>query len=87
MCTILYGNARRKANGYAFENGMTNPFLRESSWVNSVVMNYKIKHNKNQPATRPARYSLAFLTTYSVIVCGGRKTEKHGMDMRGYVKG
>ena len=28
--------------------------------VNLVVMNYKIRHNKNQPAMRPARYSLAW---------------------------
>ena len=28
--------------------------------VNPVVMNYKIRHNKNQPATEPARYSLAW---------------------------
>ena len=31
MCTILYGNARRKANRYAFKNGMANVFLRECS--------------------------------------------------------
>ena len=28
---ILYGNNRRKANGYKFKNGMTNVFLREYS--------------------------------------------------------
>ena len=28
--------------------------------VNPVVMNYKIRHNKNRPATRPARYNLAW---------------------------
>ena len=39
--------------------------------VNPVVMNYKIRHNKN----RPARYSLALL------FCGDRKMEKCSLDM------
>ena len=47
---------RRKANRYASENGMTNVFLKKYFSVNPVVMNYKLRHNKNQPA----RYSLAW---------------------------
>ena len=67
---------------------VTNVFLcRESSQsasVSPVVMNYKMRHNKN----RPARNSLVWLDHFSVIsICGGRKTEKHGLDMRGYVQG
>ena len=31
VCTILYGNARRKVNRYASENRMTNAFLKEYS--------------------------------------------------------
>ena len=56
MCTIQYGTTERKANKYISENGMTNVFLKEYSKGNP---DYKIRHNKNQPATRPARYSLA----------------------------
>ena len=28
--------------------------------VNLVVMNHKIRHNKNRPVTRPARYNLVW---------------------------
>ena len=46
--------------------------------VSPVVM----RHNKNQPA----RYSLVWPDHFSIInICGGRKTEKHGLDIRGYV--
>ena len=61
--TILYGNTRRKANRYAFENGMTNVFLtwKDIPGVNTVLMNYKIRHNKKyRPTMRPARYSVAW---------------------------
>ena len=52
--------------------------------VSTVVMNYKMRHNKN----RPAKDSLVWLDHFSVInICGGRKKEKHGLDMRGYVQG
>ena len=30
-----------------------------------VVINYKIRNNKNRPATRPARYSLAWPDRFS----------------------
>ena len=40
--------------------------------VNPVTINYKMRHNKNQPA----KYSLARPYHFSVIICGGRKTEK-----------
>ena len=64
------GNIRRKANRYASENGITNVFLsRESYRVTPVVMNYKIRHNKNQPV----RYSLGRPDRFSVIICDGRK--------------
>ena len=41
--------------------------------INPVVMNYKIRHNKNQPATRPARYSLVWPDRFFNIICGGIK--------------
>ena len=44
--------------------------------VNPMMINYKIRHNKN----RPAKHSLACLDHFSVT-CAGRKTEKHCMDM------
>ena len=49
-----------------------------------MVMKYKIRHNKNQPV----RYIvLRCQTAFSVIICGGRETKKHGLDMRGYMQG
>ena len=51
--------------------------------VNPMVMNYKIRHNKN----RPAKYGLAWPDRFFVIICGSRKTVKYGLDMRGYVQG
>ena len=49
-----------------------------------MVMNYKMRHNKN----RPERDSLVWPGHFSVInICGGRKTEIHGLDMRDYVQG
>ena len=53
--------------------------------VNPVVMNYKIRYNKNRPLTRQVRYSLAcvagplFLLIFVVAVSS--KMEKHGLDM------
>ena len=35
-------------------------FAKNIPGVNPVVMNYKIKHNKNWLATRSARYSLVW---------------------------
>ena len=63
---------------------MTNVFLKEYS---AVVMNYKIRHNKNQLVTRPVKYSLVWQDYFSIIICGGRKTEKHSLDMRAYMQG
>ena len=52
-------NTRRKPNGYAFGNGITKMYFSEHLvGVNLVVINYKIRDNKNLPVTRPARYSL-----------------------------
>ena len=49
-----------------------------------MVMNYKMRNNKN----RPARDSLVWPDHFSVLnICGGRKTEKHSLDMRGYMQG
>ena len=46
--------------------------------VSPVVMNYKMRYNKSQPA----RDGLVWPDHFSVInICGGRKTEKHGLDM------
>ena len=33
------------------------------------------------------RYSLAWPDRFFIIICGGKKTKKHGMDMQGYVHG
>ena len=44
--------------------------------VNPVMMNYKKRHNKNMPAMRPVRYSLAWPDHFSVITCKGRKNRK-----------
>ena len=70
-----------------FENGMTNVFLENLPGVNPVVMNYKKIHNKNRSATRPARYSLAWSNRFFIIICDGRKTEKHSLDIQGYMQG
>ena len=52
--------------------------------VSPVVMNYKMRHNKNWPA----RYSLEWPDHFSFInIHDGRKTEKHSLDMRGYMQG
>ena len=52
--------------------------------VSPVVMNYKLRHNKNLPV----RDSLVWPDLFSIInICGGRKTEKHGLDLQGYVQG
>ena len=58
-------------------------FSAENLSVNPVVMNYKIRYNKN----RPARYSFAWPDCCFVIIYAGRRTEKHGLDMQGYVQG
>ena len=52
-------------------------FSKNIPGVNLVVMNYKIRHNKNQPATRPARYSLRGQSAFSVIICGGKTRSGH----------
>ena len=55
--------------------------------VNPVVMNYKIRHNKNRPVTRPERYSLAWPDHFSVIViCSGRKMVKQSGHVRLYAR-
>ena len=50
--------------------------------INPVVMNYKIRHNKNWPAMRPARYSLVWPDRFSITICGGIKTEKQSGHVR-----
>ena len=64
---------------------MINVFLsRESSGANPVMMNYKIRHNMNLPATRPARYSLAWPDHFPLLFV---VAEKHGLDMQDYMQG
>ena len=48
--------------------------------VSPVVMNYKMGIGQWLIVLRGQ-------TTFSIIICGGRKTEKHSLDMRGYVQG
>ena len=74
--TTVYGNTRRKANRYTSENGMIKLmyFSENLPGVNPVVINYKIRHDKNRPAMRPARYSVTWPYCFSIIICGGRKT-------------
>ena len=55
--------------------------------INPVVMNYKIRHNKNRPVMRPVRYGLVWPDHFSVIICGGRKMVKQDLDMLGYMQG
>ena len=55
-------------------------FSKNILWVNPVVMNYKIKHNKNWPV----RYSLAWPDHFFHYYLWWHKTEKHGMDKQGY---
>ena len=47
-------------------------FSKNILGVNPVVMNYKIE----SASMRPARYSLVWPDCFSVIICGGRNTEK-----------
>ena len=56
------GNTRRKTHRYASENGMTKLMYisRNIPGVNPVMMNYRIRHNKNWPGMRPASYSLVW---------------------------
>ena len=85
--SYMPGNTRRRANiAICIQkwNDKCSCFSAENLLeVSPVVINYKMRHNKN----RPARYSLVWPHHFSVInICGG-KTEKHGLDMRGYVQG
>ena len=51
---------------------------------NPMVMNYKIRHNNNKIGQRST--AVHGQTTLSITICGGRKMEKHDLDMRGYVQ-
>ena len=51
--------------------------------VNPVVMNYKIRHSKNQTATRPARYSLMLPDLFSRYHLWW---QKNGKTRCGYVR-
>ena len=62
-------------------------FSKNILGVNLVVINYKRKHNKNWPVTRPARYSLAWPDHFSVKICGGRKTENTVWTCKAICKG
>ena len=61
--------APEKVNRCTSKNGKTDVFSEDLLGVNIVVTNYKIRHNRNQPA----RYSLAWLDCFYVITCGGGK--------------
>ena len=54
-------------------------FSKNIPGVNPVAMNYKIRHNKNQPCDVCGQ-------TAFFVFGGGRKTGKYGMDMQGYVQ-
>ena len=60
MCTILYGNTKEKQIDTHSKMEWQMYFSENLPGVNLVVMNYKIRRNKNWPATRPARYSLVW---------------------------
>ena len=77
-CTILYGNTKRKRIDMYFKNRMTNVFLREFSGVNPVVINYKIRHNKNWPAMRPARSSLVWPDRFLLLVVAEKQKTRFG---------
>ena len=55
--------------------------------VNPVVMNYKIRHSKNQSAMRPGRISLAWADHFSHYYLWWQKNGKHGLVMRDYMQG
>ena len=48
--------------------------------VNPVVINYKIRIGQQGIVLRSQ-------TAFSVFICGGRKTEEYGVDIRGYMQG
>ena len=53
--------------------------------VSPVMMNYKMRHNRIDQRG----IVLCDQTIFPLLanICGGRKTEKHGLDMQGYCKG
>ena len=71
--------AKRYSYSYASENASNKCVSQQKIFtvqrlVLCMVMNYKMRHNKN----RPARDSLLWPDHFSVInICGGRKSEKH----------
>ena len=62
---------------------MTN--VKNIPGVNPVLMNHKIKYNKNQPVTRPVRYSLTWPDCLFRYL-RWQKNGKHGLDIQGYVQ-
>ena len=55
--------------------------------VNPVVMNYKIILRNISQRRGQQGIVLRGQTAFSVIIRGGRKMEKHGLDMQGYEQG
>ena len=80
---MVYGNTRKKQIDAHPKMEWQMYFTENFMGVNPVVMNYNIRHNKN----RPARYSLAWPDRFFHYYLQWQKTEKHGLDMRGYVQG
>ena len=53
--------------------------------VNPVVINYKIQHNKNRLAMSKQGIVLCGQTAFSIIICGGRKTQSGHVRLRARV--
>ena len=62
-------------------------FSKNILGVNPVVMNYKITHEQNRPATRPVRHSLAWPDCLFCYYLWWQKMEKHSLDMGSYMQG
>ena len=53
-------------------------FSEKLPGVNPVVMSYKIRHSKNQPATRPARYSVSWPDLIPLFVMAEKWKTQYG---------
>ena len=92
------GSTRRKANNhtrrkqiaiYASKNGSDKCISQQRIFtVRRLVQWWWTTRWDIATKNWPARDSLVWPDHFSVInIYGGRKTEKHGLDMRGYVQG
>ena len=55
--------------------------------INPVMMNYKLDMIRMGRQQGQWGVALHGQTAFSVIICSGRKMEKHGLDMWGYLQG